>query len=197
MPFLLRNSGASASRPSMKGTNALASCGESENTRGRRDLFAVMCFPNRLFRTTMTRFPRSTWPTFRAHTSPRRIPVSKISQNAMLKGGFASEMICLACSTLKCGCSASSGSADHRQTEARDCRAKVIFVTMHEDHDFVEAAFSVGAQGYVLKSNICRDLVAAVREVMQGHRFVSSFQRVDHIRRPSRHENLNSRASRN
>ena len=58
------------------------------------------------------------------------------------------------------------------------CRAKVIFLTVHEDADYVEAAWSVGALGYVLKSRIVTDLLPAVREALQGNRFISSFQLV-------------------
>jgi DNA-binding NarL/FixJ family response regulator len=56
------------------------------------------------------------------------------------------------------------------------CRVKVIFLTVHEDLDYIEAAWSVGAQGYVLKSRIATDLLPAVQEVLQGRRFISSFQ---------------------
>jgi DNA-binding NarL/FixJ family response regulator len=56
------------------------------------------------------------------------------------------------------------------------CRAKVIFLTVHDDSDYVEAAWSVGALGYVLKSRIASDLLPAVREALKGHRFISSFQ---------------------
>jgi DNA-binding NarL/FixJ family response regulator len=56
------------------------------------------------------------------------------------------------------------------------CRAKVIFLTVHEDPDYVEAAWSVGALGYVLKSRIATDLLPAVQDVLQGRRFISSFQ---------------------
>ena len=58
------------------------------------------------------------------------------------------------------------------------CRAKVIFLTVHEDPDYVAAAWSVGALGYVLKSRIASDLLPAAREVLKGHRFISSFQLV-------------------
>ena len=51
----------------------------------------------------------------------------------------------------------------------RGCNAKVIFVTVHEDRDYIEGAFSVGALGYVLKARIAGDLVPAVHEVLQGH----------------------------
>jgi DNA-binding NarL/FixJ family response regulator len=39
------------------------------------------------------------------------------------------------------------------------CRAKVIFLTAHGDLDYVEAAWSLGALGYVLKSRIATDLL--------------------------------------
>jgi len=32
----------------------------------------------------------------------------------------------------------------------KDCKAKLIFLTVHDDQDYVEAAFSLGALGYVL-----------------------------------------------
>jgi DNA-binding NarL/FixJ family response regulator len=37
------------------------------------------------------------------------------------------------------------------------CRVKVIFLTVHEDLDYVEAAWSLGALGYVFKSRIATD----------------------------------------
>jgi DNA-binding NarL/FixJ family response regulator len=52
-------------------------------------------------------------------------------------------------------------------------RAKVIFLTMHEDDAFVSAAFVAGALGYVLKHRVAIDLIPAVREVLQGHAFAS------------------------
>jgi len=52
-------------------------------------------------------------------------------------------------------------------------RAKMIFLTMHEDGAFVNAAALAGARGYVLKSRVSIDLMAAIRKVLQGHLFVS------------------------
>lgn len=52
-------------------------------------------------------------------------------------------------------------------------KAKVIFLTVYEDPDMVEAAFSAGALGYVLKGRIATDLVPAMREVLQDRIFVS------------------------
>jgi DNA-binding NarL/FixJ family response regulator len=51
--------------------------------------------------------------------------------------------------------------------------AKIIFLTIHEDPDFVQAALNTGALGYVVKSRIASDLLTAVRNVVAGRRFVS------------------------
>jgi DNA-binding NarL/FixJ family response regulator len=50
---------------------------------------------------------------------------------------------------------------------------RVIFLTIHADPEFVEAAFSVGALAYVLKPAMATDLVPAIWAVMQGNTFVS------------------------
>jgi DNA-binding NarL/FixJ family response regulator len=54
-----------------------------------------------------------------------------------------------------------------------DRRTKVVFLTLHEDRDFVAAAFSVGASAYVIKSDAITDLVPAIREALEGRRYVS------------------------
>lgn len=54
-----------------------------------------------------------------------------------------------------------------------DIRTKVVFLTVHEDRDFVDAAFAVGASGYVVKSDVTTDLVPAIREVVAGGRYIS------------------------
>lgn len=56
---------------------------------------------------------------------------------------------------------------------AQKCRAKVIFLTVHRDRDFVAAALSAGASGYVTKSDVTTDLVPAIREALQGRTYVS------------------------
>ena len=56
-----------------------------------------------------------------------------------------------------------------------DSSTKVIFLTIHNDSDFVGAAFKIGANGYVFKTRMAADLVVAVREVMAGRTFLSSF----------------------
>ena len=48
-------------------------------------------------------------------------------------------------------------------------------LTIHKDDDFVRASFENGASGYVVKARIATDLVVAVKEVLAGRTFVSSF----------------------
>ena len=55
------------------------------------------------------------------------------------------------------------------------CRAKVVILTVHDDEDNVEAAFSTGAFGYVLKSRFDTDLIPAIQAALQGERYVSQF----------------------
>jgi DNA-binding NarL/FixJ family response regulator len=48
---------------------------------------------------------------------------------------------------------------------------KIIFLTVHEDVDFVSAAFDIGASGYVFKSRVSQDLIKAIDVVLNGGRF--------------------------
>ena len=52
--------------------------------------------------------------------------------------------------------------------------AKVVFVTVHDERGFVEAAMEVGAAGYVLKSSPPEELMRAIEEVHEGRRYISS-----------------------
>jgi len=52
-------------------------------------------------------------------------------------------------------------------------RTKVVFLTVHEDQEFVEAAFSAGASGYVTKGAVTTDLVPAIHEALEGRIFIS------------------------
>lgn len=52
-------------------------------------------------------------------------------------------------------------------------KAKIVFLTVHQDQEFVEEAFSVGALGYVVKPRLGTDLLLAVREALMGRTFVS------------------------
>jgi two-component system response regulator NreC len=50
--------------------------------------------------------------------------------------------------------------------------AKVLILSMQDDPAYVREAFAAGASGYVLKEAADAELVAAVREVASGQRYV-------------------------
>jgi DNA-binding NarL/FixJ family response regulator len=50
----------------------------------------------------------------------------------------------------------------------------VVFLTVHQDRDFIEAAFNAGALGYVLKSRLASDLIPAIHEALAGRTFLSA-----------------------
>lgn len=56
----------------------------------------------------------------------------------------------------------------------RGLHSKVIFLTIHEDPDFLVAALNAGASGYVVKPRMASDLRAAIREVLAGRTYISS-----------------------
>ena len=58
----------------------------------------------------------------------------------------------------------------------QSCRikTKIVFLTVHEDQDFVDAAFSAGASAYVTKAQLTTDLIPAIHEALHGGRYASS-----------------------
>lgn len=50
---------------------------------------------------------------------------------------------------------------------------KLVFVTMNEDSDMAAEAFRNGASAFLLKRSAPSELLVAVREVMQGHKYVT------------------------
>ena len=53
-------------------------------------------------------------------------------------------------------------------------KAKIIFLTIHEDLDFLVAALRAGASGYVVKPRMASDLRAAIKHVLAGRTYISS-----------------------
>jgi DNA-binding NarL/FixJ family response regulator len=67
------------------------------------------------------------------------------------------------------------------------CRSKIVILTTYEDEDYIDAAFSSGANGFVCKSNLTTDLAPAIREVLQGRVFISpALRRSRHNTRTTR-----------
>ena len=51
--------------------------------------------------------------------------------------------------------------------------ARIVFLTVNEDSDFVRAALKTGALGYVVKSRMASDLCLAINGAIRGDLFVS------------------------
>jgi DNA-binding NarL/FixJ family response regulator len=67
-----------------------------------------------------------------------------------------------------------------RRLKDTGCPAKIIFLSVHEDIDFVNAAFELGASGYVFKSRITADLTKAIDAVLNGGQFASIYSQWIH-----------------
>lgn len=60
-----------------------------------------------------------------------------------------------------------------RRLRDSGCTAKIIFLTVHEDSDYVSAAMGVGASAYVVKSRLSLDLLSAIRAALSNKLFMS------------------------
>jgi len=60
-----------------------------------------------------------------------------------------------------------------RQLQVAVPASKLIFVTVHSDSPYVVEAFRAGASGYVLKRSAASELVAAIRDVLNGNLYVT------------------------
>jgi DNA-binding NarL/FixJ family response regulator len=67
-----------------------------------------------------------------------------------------------------------SGLEAARRLNAAGSTVKVLFLTVHDDSEFVLAGLAAGAKGYVVKSRIASDLLFAVKEVLAGRSFIST-----------------------
>jgi len=52
-------------------------------------------------------------------------------------------------------------------------RTKIVFLTIHEEPEYVSAGLATGALGYVTKRHLSTDLSRAIREVFEGGTFLS------------------------
>ena len=60
-----------------------------------------------------------------------------------------------------------------RQITSANAAAKVVFLTVHADPDYLRSALAVGALGYVVKERLATDLIPALWAAVAGRRFVS------------------------
>ncbi len=56
---------------------------------------------------------------------------------------------------------------------ARDRNTRIVFLTVHDDPDYLRSAVATGALGYVVKARLATDLMPALREALAGRSFVS------------------------
>lgn len=56
---------------------------------------------------------------------------------------------------------------------SRGSVSKIVFLTVHQDPDFLEAALDCGGLGYVLKSRMAVDLIPAINAAIAGRLFIS------------------------
>jgi DNA-binding NarL/FixJ family response regulator len=61
-----------------------------------------------------------------------------------------------------------------RQLRERGYAGELLFLTVHEDPDFVNAAIGAGGRGYVIKSRMSLDLKSAVQAVLSHRIFISA-----------------------
>ena len=52
-------------------------------------------------------------------------------------------------------------------------KTKIVFLSIHEDLDFVRAAYAAGASAYVIKRRLASDLLMAIRAALAGDTFTS------------------------
>jgi DNA-binding NarL/FixJ family response regulator len=61
------------------------------------------------------------------------------------------------------------------ELKRRANRAKIVFLTVHEDSDILATCLSAGGLGYVVKVSMDNDLIPAMNEALAGRVFVSRF----------------------
>jgi DNA-binding NarL/FixJ family response regulator len=61
-----------------------------------------------------------------------------------------------------------------RQVRRRAPGARVLVLSMHAHQEYVLGALTNGADGYLLKGSDSEEVVAAIRKVASGHRYVSA-----------------------
>ena len=66
-----------------------------------------------------------------------------------------------------------SGLDAARELQRGGTHTKIVFLTIHEEPEFVRESFANGASAYVTKPRLATDLAVAIREVLAGRSFVS------------------------
>jgi DNA-binding NarL/FixJ family response regulator len=65
------------------------------------------------------------------------------------------------------------GFAVARAVRERRLSAAIVFLTMHKDEHYLNAALDLGVRGYVLKDNATTEIVDCIRSVAAGRDYIS------------------------
>lgn len=68
-----------------------------------------------------------------------------------------------------------SGIEVAKELKNRSNRAKIVFLTVHEDAEILASCLAAGGLGYVVKDLMASDLIPAMTEALAGRVFVSRF----------------------
>jgi len=68
-----------------------------------------------------------------------------------------------------------SGIEAARELRQRNNKAKIVFLTVHEDSLIRVCCLAAGASGYILKELMDSDLIPAMNEALAGRVFISRF----------------------
>lgn len=68
-----------------------------------------------------------------------------------------------------------SGIEVARELKRRRNKARIVFLTVHEDTDILATCLAAGGLGYVVKVHMETDLIPAMNEALAGREFVSHF----------------------
>ena len=66
-----------------------------------------------------------------------------------------------------------SGLALASELRRQGCAARIVFLTVHQDADYVRFAMTAGGLGYVVKLRLSLDLEGAIRAAAECRRFIS------------------------
>lgn len=62
-----------------------------------------------------------------------------------------------------------------RKVKASYPSVKVLILSMHKDKEYLSQAISSGAEGYLIKETVDKELLPAIETIMQGRLYVPPF----------------------
>ena len=78
------------------------------------------------------------------------------------------------------------GFAVAREAEELRIGVPLVFLTMHKDEHYLQAALDLGVNGYVLKDSAITEIISCLKAVVAGHEYISPALSSHLIRRRAR-----------